>query len=66
METTTPILIERTDDLGWLALTPNDYPRAFAVDGKTAEEATRKFEDSLAHWESIGSARPVKRSQSIQ
>lgn len=60
-----PILIQRANNLGWFASTPETYPLRFAVEGTTEEEARANFAKSLAHWEAIGEGdRPVKRRQS--
>lgn len=46
-----PILQERANDLGWLALSPiEDAEVRIGVEGKTADEAIATYEQYRAFW----------------
>lgn len=59
-EAVTPVLIERADDLGWLALTPPTYKLRFGIHAPDREQALAQFDAARFRWESIGSDRPVE------
>jgi hypothetical protein len=51
--TTTPEMLKRDADLGWMASTPPDHPLRVTVFGATEEEAEAVFHQRLAVWEAI-------------
>ena len=54
--TTTPDLIKRDADLGWMASTPPEHPLRVTVFGATEEEAEAVFQERLAVWEALPDA----------
>lgn len=43
----------RESALGWLAVSPLDYPYRIGVVGEDREEARRRFAAALAAWEEL-------------
>lgn len=54
-----PVLIERANNMGWLALTPPDSPWRIGVLGADATDAREHFAEALGRWDAIPRAKPV-------
>ena len=51
MEHCEPVIKE--GPIGWLAVTPHDYPYRIGVVGNSVEEAKNLFDVELAAWEEL-------------
>lgn len=56
MTTTKPLLTKRAETLGWLASSPSGFPLRLAVEGRTEKEATDRYFQAVARWESYPDA----------
>jgi len=55
-----PVLRERQDDLGWLALSPPEDDIRIGVTGATKQEAEASYAERRAVWQALREAREAE------
>jgi hypothetical protein len=59
-----PILRQRQNDLGWLALSPPEDPLRIGVTGRTKQEAEATYAARRAAWQELREGRNVEEMDS--